>query len=143
MRANPNAFLIVGALLSAVAAVLHLACIYFGPSWYRFFGAGEKMARLAESGSAHPARVTLLITAVLLTWSAYALSGAGVISQLPLLRPALCAIAAIYLLRGFAFFPLMKLIPGNSLAFWLWSSAICGVIGLVHLIGIEQTWSLL
>ena len=101
------------------------------------------MARLVEAGSSHPARVTLLITAVLLVWSAYALSGAGVFPRLPMLRTILCAIAAVFLLRGFVFFPLMPLFPGNSMAFWLWSSAICAAIGVVHAIGIKQAWPVL
>ena len=28
-----------------IAALLHVACIVGGPAWYRFFGAGERMAR--------------------------------------------------------------------------------------------------
>ena len=34
--------LVVGAGLSIVAALLHVACIFGGPSWYRFFGAGDR-----------------------------------------------------------------------------------------------------
>lgn len=141
MHLRPNRYLIVGAALSATGAALHLACIAFGAPWYRFMGAGEEMAKLAESGSAAPAKITLIISSILLIWSLYALSGAGVIRKLPLLRTGLCAIAAVYLLRGFAFIPLMTLIPGRSLTFWLWSSAICAVFGVVHAIGIRQVWS--
>ncbi|MES3024628.1 MAG: hypothetical protein V4857_23915 [Pseudomonadota bacterium] len=143
MHAQANPFLIAGAALSAIGAAMHLGCIFFGASWYRFFGAGEKMAQMAEAGSAYPAKVTLMVTLVLLSWSAYALSGAGLLPRLPLLRPALCAITAVYLLRGFAFYPLMKIIPGNSLTFWLWSAGICAVFGVVHLIGLKQAWSTL
>lgn len=88
-------------------------------------------------------KLRLFITAILLTWSAYALSGAGVLPRLPLLRPVLCAITGLYLLRGFAFYPMMVSFPGNSLPFWLWSSAICAVFGLVHLRGLRQAWSTL
>ena len=45
-----NVFLIVAGTLSAIAAILHLACIYFGAPWYRLLGAGEHMAELAEQG---------------------------------------------------------------------------------------------
>jgi hypothetical protein len=37
-------------VLSAAAALLHIAVIVGGAEWYRFFGAGEGMARLAERG---------------------------------------------------------------------------------------------
>lgn len=126
--------------MSAIAALLHLGCIYFGGPWYRFMGAGEQMARLAESGSSYPAVVTLLIACILFIWALYALSGAGLIRRLPLLRAVLSAIAAVYLLRGFAFLPLMSVIPGRSLHFWLWSSAICAVLGVVHAVGLWQSW---
>ena len=137
-----NPFLLAGAAMSAIAALLHLGCIVFGPSWYRFFGAGEGMAQLAAAGSPVPARITAGIAAVLTLWSAYALSGAGVIPRLPLLRIALCAIAGIYLLRGAAGFVLAAVAPGErSVAFWVWSSLICLGIGALYFVGARQVWS--
>ena len=137
-----NPFLLAGAAMSAIAALLHLGCIVFGPSWYRFFGAGEGMAQLAAAGSPVPARITAGIAAVLTLWSAYALSGAGVIPRLPLLRIALCAIAGIYLLRGAAGFVLAAVAPGErSVAFWVWSSLICLGIGALYFVGAMQVWS--
>jgi hypothetical protein len=141
MDETPNAFLITGAALSALAALAHLGCIMFGAPWYRAMGAGEKMARMAMAGSWRPAIVTAFIAAVLATWSLYALSGAGVIPRLPLLRTALCLITGVYLLRGVAGFPLMFHPLGRSTAFWLWSSAICLAIGLVYLAGLRQVWA--
>lgn len=49
-----NIWLIIAGVLSAIAAFLHLGCIYFGAQWYRFFGAGEHMATLAAQGSIEP-----------------------------------------------------------------------------------------
>ena len=120
-----NKLLIAAAICSGVAALLHLGCIVFGGDWYRFFGAGEQMAQMAEAGHIYPTIVTLVIVTLLAIWSLYALSGAGVILRLPLLRLALCIIAAIYLLRGIAFIPLMPMFPGNSLIFWVVSSTTC------------------
>jgi hypothetical protein len=140
MRGRRNTFLITGAALSALAALLHAGCILFGASWYRFFGAGERMARMAAAGHWYPTVITAGIAAVLTCWSLYALSGAGVVRRLPLVRPALCVITAIYLLRAVASAPFHTYFPGNSAAFWLWSSAICLVIGLVHLVGLWQAW---
>ena len=136
-------WLIVAACLSAVAGLLHLACIVFGAPWYRFLGAGEGMARLAEAGHWYPAAMASSIAAVLFTWSLYALSGAGVVRRLPLLRPVLCLITAVYIGRGIGFAAIMPLFPGNSLTFWLVSSGICLAIGLVHLAGLRQAWTLL
>jgi len=135
-----NGLLIAGGLLSALAAAAHLGCIVFGASWYRFFGAGERMVAMVERGAAYPIWITVAIAAVLLAWSAYAFSGAGLLPRLPLLKPVLCAIAAVYLLRGFLFFPLMPMFPGNSLAFWLVSGGVCALFGIVHALGIRQAW---
>jgi hypothetical protein len=140
MRGNRNTFLIIGAALSALAALLHVGCILFGASWYRFFGAGERMARMAAAGHWYPTVITSGIVAILFCWSLYALSGAGVVRRLPLMRLVLCIIAGIYMLRAVAFAPFHRYFPGNSAAFWLWSSAICFVIGLVHLVGLWQAW---
>lgn len=136
----PNRFLLTAAALDTGAALLHLACIAFGAPWYRALGAGEAMARLAAAGHPRPTLFALAIASVLLVWASYALSGAGVIRRLPLLKPVLCAITAIYLLRGVGFVVLMPYFAGNSLAFWLISSGICLLFGLVHLIGLWQCW---
>lgn len=140
-NAIPNKYLVAGAVLSAIAAFLHLGCIAFGAPWYRFLGAGERMAQMDLAGHWYPTVATLVISGILLLWSAFALSGAGVISRLPLTRLALCAITAVYLLRGVGFVVLKPYFPGNSAAFWFCSSAICLVFGIVHLIGLRQAWS--
>lgn len=138
---NPPAqALIVGASLSAAAAAAHLACIFIGAPAYRFMGAGQRMARAAEAGKLRPTLVTSAITGVLLLWSAYALSGAGVIEALPLSRLALPLISSVYLVRAVAF-PLLKpAFPENSNTFWLVSSGISGLIGLVHAYGTFSLW---
>ena len=139
---NPrNPFLIAGGTMSALAALLHLGCIVFGAPWYRFLGAGERMAQMDLAGHWYPTVATLVITAILLVWSLYAFSGAGVIRKLPLTRVALGAITGVYLLRGVAFAPLLAHFPDNSTTFWIVSSGICLVMGVVHLIGLRQVWS--
>lgn len=138
-----NRYLIVAAMFSGVAAILHLGCIVFGADWYRFLGTGEKIAQMAEAGDIYPTIVTLGISSVLTLWALYALSGAGVIFRLPLLRLSLCCIAAIYSVRGIAFIPMMSLFPSNSLTFWLTSSIICLLGGLLYVLGLKQAWSTL
>jgi hypothetical protein len=141
MTATPNKFLIAGAALSGVGGLIHLACIVAGPDWYRFFGAGEQIARMAAAGHWYPTTAAVFIASILFTWSLFALSGAGVIRRLPLLKLILCAITAVYLVRGTIFMFLMPYFPGNSLTFWITSSAICLAFGIVHLIGLRQVWS--
>jgi hypothetical protein len=132
--------LIIGGALSAAAAVAHLVCILIGASAYRFMGAGEKMARAVEARKLRPTLVTLAIAAVLFTWTAYAWSAAGVIGHLPFAKLALPVITAVYLVRAVAF-PLLKpAFPENSQTFWLVSSSICLLIGLVHFYGVVSLW---
>lgn len=138
MARNPA--LIIGGVLSAAASVLHLAVIVGGPDWYRFFGAGEDMARMAEQGSLIPTLVTLGIAGVLALWSAYAFAGAGLILRLPLMRTALVLISAIYLLRGLVLIPAFLLNPGGVLPFVLWSSLIVLVYGLAYAVGTWSAW---
>ncbi len=141
MERTHNYFLIVGAALSGVAALLHAGCIVVGAACYRLLGAGEQMAQLDLAGHWYPKTITSVIVLVLSIWALYALSGAGVVRKLPFVRLALCAITGVYLIRAAAFVPLQTVFPGNSMAFWLLSSGICLVVGVVHLIGLRQVWS--
>ncbi len=136
-----NVFLIIAGILSATVAMLHIGCIYFGAPWYRFFGAGEQMAVLAERGSIQPTLITSGIVFVLSIWSLYAFSAAGIIFRLPLVRVALILITSIYLVRGIAGFFFVSSPMGRSPEFWLWSSSICLFFGIIHLIGLKQQWA--
>ncbi|CAK17342.1 hypothetical protein [Pseudomonas entomophila] len=142
MTEGINLPLLLGALFSAIAGVLHLMVIAVGPRWYRLFGAGERMARAAEQGRAYPALVTAAIASVLLVWAAYALSAAGVIAPLPLLMPIICLITLVYLARGLLG-PLLLAGTGRSRRFIAVSSAICVGGGLLHLFGVVQQWLVL
>ena len=135
-----NRWLIAAGALSAAASILHVAVIAGGAAWYRFFGAGEEMARAAEKGSAVPALVTLAIAAVLLVWALYAFSGAGLVRRLPLLRTALVLITGIYLLRGVALVPALFLKPHLIDSFAVVSSLVVLVYGIVHAIGVGTAW---
>lgn len=135
-----NPWLIVAGVLSAAAALLHLAIIAGGPDWYRFFGAGERMARMAERGFLRPTLLALGIAAILAIWAAYALAGAGLIRRLPLMRTALVTITCIYLLRALVIGPLLVFRPGMVNAFALWSSLIVLVYGIVYAVGTWRAW---
>lgn len=139
MATNP--FLIAGGILSALASLLHIVVIAGGPAWYRFFGAGEAMATMAEQGSMTPTLLTLGIAAILAIWAAYAFSGAGLLPRLPLLRTGLVVISAIYLLRGLVLVPALALNFGGVTPFVLWSSLIVLVYGLAYAIGTWLAWS--
>lgn len=135
-----NRLLIAAGALSALAALVHLGCIVFGAPWYRTLGAGEQMVQMALRGSWYPPLITLFIAGVLMTWALFAWSGAGLIGRLPLLRTVLCLVTAVYLVRGVIVLPVIDHFPSRTPTFWWWSSAICLVIGIVHLTGLRQAW---
>jgi hypothetical protein len=140
---DANRWLLLAAALCTLGSALHLACIAGGPDWYRAFGAGEPMARMAERGSPIPAILTMGIAAILMIWAAYALSAAGVITRLPLLPLGLMVIAAVLLLRGG-----LILVPGwwrpdLSAGFKFWSSAYVLAMALPFIVGTFQRWKFL
>ena len=144
--------LVTAAIADAAAALAHLACIAFGARMYRMLGAGPRIAAMAEAGHWYPAVITLVIAAVLAVFAFYALAGAAMLPAPPLLSIGLASIGALLVVRGFAFIPallaarggaatLHVLGSGGSIAFWYWSSAICLVLGLLHLAGLAGAWS--
>lgn len=123
--------LVAAAVCSVLVALLHIYVIAQGPWAYRFFGAGEELAGMAEQGSWIPTLLTSGITLVFFIFAAYYLAGASLLPKPPLFRIGLIGIAAIYTLRG------ALLIPGwifgvKMSGFDIWSSLVSLSIGLLH-----------
>jgi hypothetical protein len=135
-----NGWLIAAAALSGIAVLLHVVIVFGGAPWYRFFGAGERMAVDAATGRRYPAVMTSGIAAILAIWAAYALSGAGVLPAFPLPKLGLVAITAVYAVRGLAIMPLLVIARDKATPFLVWSSLICFGYGAVHLVGLIQVW---
>ena len=128
---------------SAGVALLHVLILFVGAPAYRYFGAGERMARLAERGYPTPALITAVLIVIFSVWAAYAFSGAGLLRPLPLLRPALIGIGVVYTLRGLLlgpqivwFFSGPRVLPARQLAF----SAAALLTGLAYLVGTQRAW---
>jgi hypothetical protein len=134
---------VLAAVLSAAVAALHIAIIFAGAPGYRYFGAGEEMARQAESGSPRPALLTFVIALVFAGFTAYALSAAHVIPKLPLMKTALIAIGAIYSLRGLLLVSQIAYVLQHDLSPFhrvLAFSAMSLFIGIVHLAATILAW---
>jgi hypothetical protein len=131
----------IAGTLTFLAALVHIGCIVYGGDGYRFLGAGEHMATLAESGDPYPSVITGTISAILMIWSAYAFSGAGIIVKLPFVRLALVLISTVLLVRALGFYFIMSAFPENTLTFWLVSSCACLILGLLYALGLKQRWS--
>ena len=139
-------FLVTAGMLNFAAALAHMGIIFGGPSWYRFFGAGEAMATLAEQGSIKATLITFSIALVLFLWGVLAWSAAGIVfPSLPFLNYALVLITAIYMVRGIGgllapFLTNHHIIKQNSKSFWVVSSLICIAFGIAHLVGLLHKW---
>ena len=143
MTPPPNAWLLTAAAGSIAAALAHIGCLFGGPDWFRFFGAGEAMARAVEQGRVLPYVVTIGIAVVLLAWAWYALAAAGQLPRPPLLRTGLIAITAVLLVRAAAVFAPGVWGPDHSPTFQIVSSLIVLALGLSFLLGTIKAWPLL
>jgi putative oxidoreductase len=118
--------------LDFLAAALHVGIVLGGPAWYRFFGAGENMARMAERRHLWPTVVTVAIAAALSLFGAYAMTAGGHFPTLPLPQESLMAITVIYAVRALVPLLLCPLIASMRTRFMIVSSLICGVYAFTH-----------
>ena len=101
-----KSYLLLVGITALSGAALHIAILFGGPDWYAFFGAPQALVELARAGHPRAAISCLVIAAILLTFAAFAFSGAGRIPRLPFLRSGLAAIGCVLILRGLLFIPL-------------------------------------
>ncbi|MEO6433440.1 MAG: hypothetical protein ABIO29_05640 [Sphingomicrobium sp.] len=133
--------LVAGAAMSLAASLAHLAAIAGGPSWFRWLGAGERIARGVEMGHKMPIILTIGIAAALLVFALAAFSGAGLVRPIPLTRVVLVFASAVYLARGMALFaPQILRRPDLSPTFMVVSSAIVLAMGIAYAVGTGLQW---
>lgn len=125
-------------------AVLHVVIIFMGGAGYRYFGAGEGMARAAEMGSLRPTIITSGLTAIFFLFGVVMLSAAGQTRRLPAVRWVALAIGVLYVLRGVLVAPQ---------AWWAWQhpglvplrfvifSAVALLLGLAGTSGTILRWT--
>lgn len=127
--------------MSLVASLVHLAAIIGGPNWFRWIGAGERIARRVETGDKSPIILTVGIAAALMVIAIAAFAGAGIIRPIPLTRFVLILASAVYLARGMALFaPKLLRRPDLSPAFVVVSSAIVLIMGIAYAAGTALQW---
>lgn len=138
---NKNPFLILAAALSFGIAVFQ-AVISFVPEWCAAFGLGDELVSNPLLLLAAGLGMTLVFSAC----GFYALSGAGIIRRLPLLRTGLLLIGAVYLLRGLPIvlqiLVVLNVLPsqGPVPAIYLMVFLVAFLTGLAFLIGLVVGW---
>lgn len=96
-------WLTLAAALCFAISLLHAAIIFMGPDAYAYFGAPQ-LGRAEARGSVIPDVETAVLVLIFAAFGAYALSGAGRVRRLPLLRVGLALIGAVFTLRGLVLF---------------------------------------
>ncbi|MEO6076965.1 MAG: hypothetical protein ABIP56_09185 [Dokdonella sp.] len=137
-------YLLLVGIAASAGAVLHIAIPFGGPDWYAYFGAPRGMVEMAYSGNLRAPMSCLVIASFLALLAAYAFSGAGIIRRLPLLRSGLASFAAVLILRGVLFVPLIIWRPivlsgicdcGGVDTLILVTSALCLTMGIGYALG--------
>lgn len=125
----------VAAAIAAVGAMIHIAAIVGGPSWFEFFGAPPAVVASARAGTWLAPVGSLVIAGLMALCAAYAFSALGRVRRLPLLRLGLFAIASVCLLRSLAL-PLAALRwPQLINTFELVAATVWGLAGLGFALG--------
>jgi len=134
-----------GAIVGIIA-LGHIAIIFGGAEWFRAFGAGERMATMAENGSFLPALSAFAIAVILMVWSLYAYCGATCRFRLPFLKSCLLIISSIFILRGVVGIASLFLprdghvFSTYDFYFMLITSAGSFYLGITYLIGVLKQW---
>jgi hypothetical protein len=127
----------LGLLIAAFQAALS-----FSPSLSAYWGAGEELT----SNRLLLLALGLTVTGLFALGAAYALSGAGLLPRLPLLRLGLLTVGAVYMLRGLPAIPLLLtalgILPATepiALTASV-SGAVALIVGLLYLGGTVAGW---
>jgi hypothetical protein len=133
---RPNYALQIGGWFSLAFALLQLTGIWWPTSAVKYMGGP------AEMKAQHPLQYAALCVALALAvalFGLYALSGAGKIRALPLLRTGMVTISAIYLVRGLLAIPQAPFILEHpNLSRFLVFSLISLGVGAIHAWGTVQ-----
>lgn len=135
-KSNTNYYLIIGGIFSLAFALFQVSAIFWPPELVSYFGGPKNMQATNLLGYAV---LCILVGILVAAAGLYAISGAGKIRRLPLLRSILIFITTIYLLRGFTFISDIIIIqknPDKDLTHFLVFSLIALCVGLVHLTGL-------
>ena len=127
--------LLLAASIAILTAVAHLSCIFLGAQCYEAQMAPLIIVQSAQAGTLLAPLATVVIAAVFILLGCYALSGARLIKQLPLLSVGIYAISAVCILRGILPIQLWFRHPNKVTAVVLAIGLAWLFVGLCYLLG--------
>ncbi len=131
--ASPAITLRIAGWSNTAIAAGHVIGLIWAWGFFGSVGIEEEMRELATQGVALPYILTLITAGAFAVFGLYALSGAGDLRRLPLLRAGLASIAAVYILRGTLFGGIGAVYEGDGAQIAFAVSAL--LIGLCYAYG--------
>lgn len=132
-------FLLTGGIGCMLISMLHIVIAVKGGAWYRFFGAGETIASLAENGSMVPAILTLVMAIGFFLLGFYAFATLMHL-RLPLHRTVLLTTGIVFTLRGVIIVPLIMVKNHFFVTRFDIFSLVALLIGIFYLTGTLLNW---
>lgn len=127
--------LTIGGYINILISLAHIVGLLWAEKMFEVTGIGKEMTELSHLHPALPYLITIIVAIVFFLFGLYGLSADGKFKKLPLLKPAIFTIAAIYLFRGFGelIFDIEK--QGAGLFLETVYSLLAVGIGLLFLVG--------
>jgi hypothetical protein len=130
--------LVLAAFIAIGTAVAHLSCIFLGPECYAAQMAPPQVIESAKNGTYLAPVGTVFASALFVVLGLYALSGAGIIRKLPLLKYAVYAVAALCIIRGILPLQLWLRHPDKVNDIIFYTGIVWLVTGLLFLFGYRK-----
>jgi len=135
MTTSSRPWILLAGAIAAVGALIHVAAIPAGPSWYAYFGAPPAVAASARAGTWFAPAGAIVIAALMATCAWYACAALHMVRRPPLLRTGLAVMAAICLLRAGILPPLAVTHPELRNTFEVVAAIVWGLAGTGFALG--------
>jgi hypothetical protein len=135
MQHSSRPWIALAAVIAALGALIHIAAVRAGPSWYAFFGAPPAVVASARAGT-WPAPAGAIVIGLLMAICAwYACAALGMVRRPPLLRTGLATMAAVCLPRALILAPLAVTHPELRNTFEVVAAIVWGLAGIGFALG--------
>jgi len=128
-------FLVLAALFAIGTAIAHTSCIFIGPECYAAQMAPPQIVESAINGTYLAPIGTIFASSIFVVLGLYALSGAGVIRKLPLLKFTIYTVATLCIIRGILPLQLWLRHPEKVDDITFYTGIVWLVAGLLYLFG--------